>query len=81
MTPPSCPSCGATVPEGAGACSYCGRRVPVAGREASSSAAMAETATPEQLARHRRVVLLALPACGVVLALGALVALLVAMQP
>jgi len=81
MTHVSCPSCGATVPEGAGACSYCGRRVPVAGREASSSAGIEETATPEQLARHRRVLLLAVVACSVVLALGALVALLVAMQP
>ena len=81
MTPPSCPSCGATVPEGAGACSYCGRRAPAGEREASSSAAMDETATPEQLGRHRRVLLLAVVACGVVLALGALVALLVAMQP
>jgi hypothetical protein len=42
---------------------------------------MEETATPEQLARRRRVLILAVVACGIVLALGALVALLVAMQP
>ena len=81
MTPLSCPSCGATLPEGTSACAYCGRRVPAGEREASSSAAMDETATPEQLVRHRHVLQLALLACGIMLALGALVALLLAMQP
>ena len=72
MTHVTCPSCGAALPDGARACDYCGRRV--------AGAPATKAVPPEQQARHHRVLQLAVVACGVVLALGILVAILLAAQ-
>lgn len=68
MTPLSCPSCGATLPEGATACAYCGRRV-VAGEPALQSV---QPTVEEPPARSRRRLLLVIVAAAAVLAIGML---------